>query len=57
MIWVITKFKVKDVYVREAYRLLQRSIIFVETQDIDLDDNEEVRCIFFSKCFLLFIDV
>lgn len=31
----------KDVYVREAYRLLQRSIIFVETQDIELDDNEE----------------
>ena len=52
----------KPIYVREAYRLLQKrfyfnsnyyyyyyiiiiiviSIIFVETEDIDLDDNEEV---------------
>ena len=28
-------------YIREAYRLLQKSIIFVETEDIELDDNEE----------------
>ena len=30
-------------YVREAYRLLQKSIIFVENEDVELDDNEEVR--------------
>lgn len=29
-------------YIREAYRLLQKSIIFVETQDIELEDNAEV---------------
>ena len=29
-------------YVREAYRLLQKSIIFVESADIELDDNEDV---------------
>jgi hypothetical protein len=29
------------VYIREAYRLLQKSIIFVETEDIELEDNEE----------------
>lgn len=34
--------EVKEAYVREAYRLLQRSIIFVESQDIDLEENEEV---------------
>lgn len=28
-------------YVKEAYRLLQKSIIFVETEDIELEDNEE----------------
>ena len=32
---------VQPVYVREAYRLLQKSIIFVETEDIELDDNED----------------
>lgn len=32
--------EVKEVYVREAYRLLQRSIIFVETEDIELDEEE-----------------
>jgi hypothetical protein len=33
---------VQPVYVREAFRLLQKSIIFVETEDIELEDNEEV---------------
>jgi len=33
--------QVQPVYVREAYRLLQKSIIFVETEDIELDDNED----------------
>jgi DNA replication licensing factor MCM6 len=33
---------VRPVYVREAHRLLQKSIIFVETEDIELEDNEEV---------------
>ncbi len=28
-------------YVREACRLLQKSIIFVESEDVELDDNEE----------------
>lgn len=32
---------VKEVYVLEALRLLQKSIIFVETTDVALDDNEE----------------
>lgn len=35
-------------YVREAYRLLQKSIIFVENEDVELDDNEEVRSVPFS---------
>lgn len=39
--------KVQPVYVREAYRLLQKSIIFVETEDVELEDNEEVLFIFF----------
>ena len=29
-------------YVKEAYRLLQKSIIFVEADDIELEENEEV---------------
>jgi hypothetical protein len=29
--------------VREAYRLLQKSIILVENEDIELEDIEEVR--------------
>lgn len=36
--------QVKEVYVKEAYRLLQRSIIFVEAEDIELeieDDNDD----------------
>ncbi len=33
--------EVQVVYVKEAYRLLQKSIIFVETEDIDLGENEE----------------
>ena len=33
--------KIEPAYVREAYRLLQKSIIFVETEDIELEDNEE----------------
>ena len=32
---------VQEVYVKEAYRLLQKSIIFVESEDIELEDNEE----------------
>ena len=32
---------VQPVYVKEAYRLLQKSIIFVESADVDLEDNEE----------------
>ena len=32
---------VNPAYVKEAYRLLQKSIIFVETEDVDLDANEE----------------
>lgn len=32
---------VQPVYVKEAYRLLQKSIIFVETEDIELGENEE----------------
>ena len=28
-------------YVREAYRLLQKSIIFVESEDVELDANDE----------------
>eukprot|EP00605_Chrysophyceae_sp_TOSAG23-4_P000690 GSChrysophyteH1.ASY1.ANO1.774.1 assembled CDS len=31
--------EVQVVYVKEAYRLLQKSIIFVETEDIDLDSD------------------
>ena len=34
--------QVQPVYIKEAYRLLQKSIIFVETEDIELEDNEEV---------------
>lgn len=30
---------VRPVYIREAYRLLQQSIIFVESEDIELDDE------------------
>ena len=40
-------------YVKEAYRLLQKSIIFVETDDIDLEDNEEVCvyvCVYVFEC-------
>eukprot|EP00968_Pinguiococcus_pyrenoidosus_P023234 scaffold3665_cov244-Pinguiococcus_pyrenoidosus.AAC.4 len=33
--------EVKPKYVREAFRLLKKSIIFVETEDITLDDDEE----------------
>ncbi len=33
-------------YIKEAYRLLQKSIIFVETEDIELEDNEEVMSSF-----------
>eukprot|EP01035_Chromulina_nebulosa_P018222 gene18222-23890_t len=33
--------KVQPVYVREAHRLLQKSIIFVETEDIELEEFEE----------------
>jgi hypothetical protein len=32
---------VQPVYVREAYRLLQKSIIFIETEDVELGENEE----------------
>ncbi|KAJ1439756.1 hypothetical protein B484DRAFT_167669 [Ochromonadaceae sp. CCMP2298] len=33
--------QVQPVYIREAYRLLQKSIIFVESEDVELEDNEE----------------
>ena len=33
--------EVKEIYVREAYRLLQRSIIFVEAEDVELEADEE----------------
>lgn len=33
--------RVQIVYVKEAYRLLQKSIITVDTEDVDLDENEE----------------
>ena len=36
------KIQIQPAYVREAYRLLQKSIIFVESEDIELDENEEV---------------
>lgn len=32
---------VQAVHVKEAYRLLQKSIIFVETEDVELEDIEE----------------
>ena len=31
---------------REAYRLLQKSIILVESEDIELEENEEVLYIY-----------
>jgi DNA replication licensing factor MCM6 len=31
---------IRPVYVREAFRLLQKSIIFVETEDVELEDIE-----------------
>jgi DNA replication licensing factor MCM6 len=31
---------VRPVYVSEAYRLLQKSIIFIESEDIELEDYE-----------------
>ncbi|CAE7475799.1 CSON014786, partial [Symbiodinium microadriaticum] len=34
---------VRPIYIREAYRLLQQSIIFVEMEDIELDADEEVQ--------------
>jgi len=34
--------RVEISYVREAFRLLQMSIITVDTEDVDLDENEEV---------------
>ncbi len=33
--------EVRVEYVKEAHRLLQKSIIFVESEDIELEDNEE----------------
>jgi len=32
---------VKPSYVKEAYHLLQKSIIFVEAEDVELDDIAE----------------
>jgi hypothetical protein len=34
-------FQVRPLYIREAYRLLQQSIIFVESEDIELDGEED----------------
>jgi hypothetical protein len=33
--------QISPLHVKEAYRLLQKSLIFVETEDIELEDNEE----------------
>lgn len=33
--------EVKEIYVREAYRLLQRSIIFVEAEDVELEADDD----------------
>lgn len=33
----------QPIYIREAFRLLQKSIILVENEDIELEDIEEVR--------------
>jgi DNA replication licensing factor MCM6 len=30
---------VRPIYIREAYRLLQQSIIFVESEDVELEDE------------------
>ncbi len=32
---------VRPIYVREAYRLLQQSIIFVDMEDVELDNEDE----------------
>jgi DNA replication licensing factor MCM6 len=33
--------EIKESYVKEAFRLLQKSIIFVETEAVQLDEEEE----------------
>lgn len=33
-------FQVRPAYIREAYRLLQQSIIFVDMEDVELDTDE-----------------
>ena len=38
--------QVQPVYIREAYRLLQKSIILVENEDIELEDIEEVGAMY-----------
>jgi len=38
---LIIFLQIRPDYVKEGYRLLQKSIIFVETEDIELDENEE----------------
>ena len=45
--------QVQPVYIREAYRLLQKSIIFVETEDIELEENEEVLIVTITSNILL----
>lgn len=33
----------RPIYIREAYRLLQQSIIFVESEDIELDADPDAE--------------
>ena len=41
MAWLSCSAEVLPKHVQEAYRLLNKSIIRVETPDVDLDDNME----------------
>ena len=50
--------EVRVEYVKEAHRLLQKSIIFVESEDIELEDNEEgwnnyVQSFIYSYTYIL----
>jgi hypothetical protein len=40
----VHRLQVQPIYIREAFRLLQKSIILVENEDIELEDIEEVSC-------------
>jgi hypothetical protein len=39
----VHRLQVQPIYIREAFRLLQKSIILVENEDIELEDIEEVQ--------------